>query len=209
MFEANQISKWYRSKNGGLYNALKTISFEIKEGSFNAVVGKSGSGKTTLLKLLGAIEKPTEGSIKYNGLYLDQLSSSEASQLRAQDFGFAFPNIGLLPHLNCEENIVFPKLRADKAKLNYLSGHFSIDDVMNKYPFELSLGERQRVLLARSIYETPKVLIADEPTANLDWDTAEKILFLLKQIQQDGMTICVSTHDDRVRDIADNMILIK
>jgi len=197
--------KHYKNSEGGFF-ALFDVSVEIVEGSFNVILGESGSGKTTLLKLLSGLIFPSKGEVTFEGSDLNTMNNSQLAEIRRNNFGFVFPEVGLLEHLNCNENIQFPELEFKSTKVDELAKYFGISHCMNKFPNQVSLGEKQRVTLARALYKKPEILIADEPTANLDWKNAKRSIELIKKYSSGGKTIILATHDERILEFATNII---
>ncbi|MCL2704799.1 MAG: ABC transporter ATP-binding protein [Spirochaetaceae bacterium] len=201
--------------------ALKGISFEIEKGDFISIVGPSGSGKSTILNLIGCIDIPTEGIVKINGIVTDDLSDKKITELRHSTIGFIFQSFNLLPVLNVYENIEFPlligknKLTKNKKALqaeyiDHLISSVGLSKWKKHKPNELSGGQRQRVAIARALVTKPQIVLADEPTANLDSKTGEEIIELMKQINNElNTTFIFSTHDQNIFSIADHIIRLK
>jgi len=186
--------------------ALYDFNADFQTNSFNLILGESGSGKTTLLKLISCLMSPSKGTIFINKNEITSLGKFELASLRMKYFGFAFQEIGLLEHLTCIENISFPNLSLDDIRALDLANYFNISDCINKLPKQLSLGEKQRTSIARALYKKPKILIADEPTANLDWKNAKKTLELIKSYSGDDTTVFLATHDERAIEFATKII---
>jgi ABC-type lipoprotein export system ATPase subunit len=200
VFEAVGLRKEF---DDGAVQALRSLDLQIPEGEFIAITGPSGCGKTTLLQLLGALDRPSAGTLEYRGISIPDLPDPEA--YRSQEIGFVFQSFHLLPTFTALENVQIPMLetrmpsskRRDRAR--ELLKSVGLERRFNHFPSKLSGGERQRVAIARSLANDPSVLLADEPTGNLDSDNAAMILDLLTQIQQERrMTLVLVTHDDRV-----------
>ena len=201
--------------------ALKEISFEIEKGDFISIVGPSGSGKSTILNLIGCIDIPTEGVVKINGIETENLSDRQITELRHSTIGFIFQSFNLLPVLNVYENIEFPLLIGKKkmAKNEKAMQREYIDHLISSVgllkwkkhkPNELSGGQRQRVAIARALVTKPQIVLADEPTANLDGKTGEEIIELMKCINRElNTTFIFSTHDQNIFTIADHIIKLK
>lgn len=204
----DKVYKHYQNADIGFF-ALFNISTEIYEGSFNVILGESGSGKTTFLKLLSGLILPSKGDILFRGENLSAMNSSQLSEIRRNHFGFVFQEVGLLEHLKCFENIQFPELEFNIKQVNELAEYFGVSHCMYKFPNQISLGEKQRVTLARALYKKPDIIVADEPTANLDWKNAKKSIELIKKYSQDGITVFLATHDERILDFATNMIRLE
>ena len=205
LVELNQVSKNYQM--GELFvQALKNIEIEIAEQSFVSIVGPSGSGKTTLLNLIGCLDKPSSGDIFVNGTSVNNFSNKEAALFRGQHLGFIFQNFNLLPVLTTYENVEYPLIMVQnipanerkKRILRYLEA-VGMTNQKDKYPSQLSGGQKQRVAVARALVTDPKLVLADEPTANLDHASAFKVIELMRQMQQDFKTTFIfSTHDPKI-----------
>ncbi|HNX82575.1 MAG TPA: ABC transporter ATP-binding protein [Candidatus Omnitrophota bacterium] len=198
-----------------IINALKGINLEVEKGEFLALAGPSGSGKTTVLNVLGCIDKPTSGKVFIDGQEIGGLSSDALAQIRADKIGFVFQNFNLLPVLTALENVEYPLLNKSNAGGNKRDLAMSaLESVgLGKFaqhrPLELSGGQQQRVAVARAIVGAPLMVIADEPTANLDHNTGLEILHLMKKINQEHKTTFIfSTHDQKIMDMADRVVRI-
>lgn len=196
--------------------AVNDVSLEIKEGEFVAIVGSSGSGKSTLLQMLGGLDKPTSGTIIINGTKLNKMSDSELSKFRNQTIGFVFQSFYLQPFLNLRRNIEIAavpnrmnnKLRRERAE--YLVAAVGLSDRLNHKPKELSGGQIQRAAIARALVNQPKIVLADEPTGNLDSTNSHEIISLFRHLQQEfGTTVIIATHDQEVASAADRVIILK
>jgi putative ABC transport system ATP-binding protein len=178
--------------------ALEDISFTIQTGEFVTITGDSGSGKSTLLSLLGAIDLPTSGSIRFDGVTFEQASSSRLAAIRLKQIGFVFQEFRLVRHLSVLENVRLPLLLAGKDPDNHsardLLARFGIEHRMHHRPDDLSRGEMQRVALARAMINGPSTIIADEPSANLDARNRETIWSSLQELNRAGLTVIVATH---------------
>lgn len=194
-------------------NALRGVSIQIDSGEFVAVWGPSGSGKTTLLNLIGAIDEPTEGEVFLNGRKLNALSDNERTEVRNRSIGFIFQNFNLIPVLSALENVMLPLQiagesysRAKKAA-GYRLEEVGLSRFIHHRPDKLSGGQSQRVAIARALIGTPEFIIADEPTANLDSETSDKIITLMRESNQKRKTTFVfSTHDRRLLEHCDRLI---
>ncbi|MBN2655822.1 MAG: ABC transporter ATP-binding protein [Spirochaetales bacterium] len=201
--------------------ALRGVNFEIDKGDFISIVGPSGSGKSTILNLLGCIDVPTAGTVIIDGTVTNDLPEKQLTAIRRNTIGFIFQSFNLLPTLNVVENIEFPMLLKQGNKSLRVKGEskefidFLIEEVGLKgrekhKPNELSGGQRQRVAIARALSTKPRIVLADEPTANLDSKTGEEIIDLMKKINRDlDTTFIFSTHDQTIVDIADHIIRLK
>lgn len=213
ILEAKNISKTY--KNGNIeVKALKPCSVAFKEGEFVSIVGKSGSGKSTLLKLLGTTEIPDGGDILLNGESILHLKDKDVSKLRRSQIGFIYQDYSLLPEFTAYENIIFP-IRLDgrtpeKEKIEELMMVLGILSCKDKFPGEMSGGEQQRVAIARAIGIRPAVILADEPTGNLDCENSNEVVTLMRKAAKlYHQTIIMVTHDMQTADYADRIIRIQ
>jgi putative ABC transport system ATP-binding protein len=202
---AENLSKTYKT-DGMEVRAVREVSFEIESGAFVSFVGPSGSGKTTLLNLLGCMDKPTSGKLEVAGADVTQLDRRGAALFRGENFGFIFQSFNLLPVLTVYENIEYPLVMVRntpagerrKRVLDLLEA-VGMADQKDKYPGQISGGQMQRVAIARALVTHPKLVLADEPTANLDHDTAFRIIHLMKEIRTRlNTTFIFSTHDTRI-----------
>lgn len=194
-------------------NALKPSNLQIEKGNFYAIIGKSGSGKSTLLHILGGLDKPTGGKVYLEGKSMFDLKNSEIAILRRRRIGFVFQSFNLLPEHTVVENILMPihldGKEVDMNHFNEVVNSLGIEDKLNFYPDELSGGERQRVAIARALASKPALLLADEPTGNLDEKTGQEVIILLKEsARKFGQTIILVTHDMEVAKEADKVITI-
>jgi putative ABC transport system ATP-binding protein len=199
-------------------DALKGISLEISKGDFVAIAGPSGSGKSTVMNITGLIDTPTRGTVMIDGKDVGALGREERTMLRQSDIGFVFQSFNLLPVLNVFENVELPILLgpnppAKAERRDYveeLLGHVGLTDRMKHKPSELSGGQQQRVAIARALVCRPKIVIADEPTANLDSANGERILTLMKKVnRQNGTTFIFSTHDPTIWEMANHIIFLQ
>ena len=192
--------------------ALNDVTLEIFAGEFVAVVGPSGAGKTTLLQMLGAMDAPTSGRLFLAGAEVTTMSDAERTRLRRDRIGFVFQRFGLLPNLTVAENIALPTLltrQRDPARLNRLLEKVGLAHRRNHRPFELSGGEMQRVAIARALVNHPPLLLADEPTGNLDTATSAAILALLRDVQREGHTLVIVTHNESLAAAADRVLTLR
>lgn len=207
MIKVNNLSKTYPGKVPT--PALKSISFEIKDGEFVAITGKSGSGKSTLLHQLGLIDTPTQGKIHIGDIDVTTLTDREKSEFRLQRFGYVFQEYALIVELTARENVWIPALAHGKEPTHCwdhaskLLGQVGLSDRLDHYPNELSGGEQQRVAIARALINYPKILFADEPTANLDTASAKTVLdIFLKLNKEEKLTIIMVTHEPEYAKLA-------
>ena len=213
VLRAEHLTKTYRSGERTL-TVLRDVSFAVPEGSRCAIVGPSGSGKTTLLGLCAGLDRPTSGSVALNGVALNDLNEDELAQTRNQHVGFVFQTFQLIPTLTALENVVVPlELRGESGvrrqaikRLNQVG----LGDRLDHYPAQLSGGEQQRVSLARAFINQPKILFADEPTGNLDGETAEKVSDLLFELNEAaGTTLVLVTHNLELAQRTQRIITLK
>lgn len=215
IIEAIDITKVYDTR-GVETRALDGVSLGLEEGEFTALAGPSGSGKTTLLNLLGALDTPTSGKIQLEGVELSGLSPAALSALRLRKLGFVFQAYNLIPVLSARENVEFVmelqgvSLADRRKRANEVLERVELDGLGDKRPLEMSGGQQQRVAVARAIASRPSIVLADEPTANLDSGTAERLLELMAQLnREDGVTFLFSTHDPLVMGAARRLLQLR
>jgi putative ABC transport system ATP-binding protein len=203
ILRAQDLSKDY-PMNGEAVHALRGISLEVRSGEYLAVVGPSGSGKSTLLQVIGGIDLPSRGTIEIMGTALGSLSDRQLTRLRLTRLGFVFQRFHLLPVLTARENVELPMAeagvprRARRARALELLAYVGLEHRARHRATQLSGGEMQRVAIARALANRPALLLADEPTGELDAATGEEILTLFSRLNQDGTTLIVVTHDERL-----------
>jgi len=194
---------------------LHDINLEVREGEFLAIMGPSGSGKSTLMNLIGFLDRPTEGRIIIKGLDINELPDKEVAKLRGLEIGFVFQTFNLIPRLTALENVELPtyanvRSRVDPhARAKELLTLVGLEDRMHHKPGELSGGQSQRVAIARALINDPAILLADEPTGNLDSKTGCEILNIFTRLNEDGRTIVMITHDPEIAKYADRVVLVK
>jgi putative ABC transport system ATP-binding protein len=216
LIRIENVSKEYVLGHGKV-PALRHVTLDIEKGVFLAIAGPSGSGKTTLLNLIGCIDTPTTGAIYLDGRDVSGRTADQLADLRARSIGFVFQTFNLLPVLSARENVEYPLLQLkeiDKSARRQRVDHYlavvGLRDYANHRPDQLSGGQRQRVAIARALAIHPKIVLADEPTANLDHKTGKQILRLMKKMNRSsGATFIFSTHDQKVIDMADRLINIE
>lgn len=221
LYTLNEVSKYYerwniRTREKNINYVIKNLNLTIKDNEFIVVVGKSGIGKTTLLKMLGGIEKPSAGSIFYTNKELYQCKESEMEGYRRKEIGFIFQDYRLLDEMTVRENILVPQIldgarsTIAERKMKKLTKVLGISEKKDYYPYELSGGEKQRVAICRALINEPKVILADEPTGNLDTFNTELILEILLRIKIElKKTIILVTHDKGICKFADRIIEMK
>lgn len=213
VLSARHIQKVYKTLSGDV-PALNDVSYDFEEGRFYAIVGRSGSGKSTLLHILGSLDKPTGGQIWVNGKDISTMSDRERAAFRRRSVGFVFQQFNLLEDYNVKTNICLP-LKLDGKKTDWIFFNEIVDilglrEKLNKYPSELSGGEQQRVAIARSVLAKPKIIIADEPTGNLDQKTGESTISLLMDCAaRFGQTLIIVTHNPEIAEKADVVLKIE
>lgn len=210
--EAKELSKIYGSGESRVV-ALDKVNLEIASNDFISIMGPSGSGKSTLLHLLSGLDKPTSGSLTYDGKDIYGLTDKELSAFRRQRIGFIFQQFNLLPVLTAKENIIMPllldKKQPDEAYLKQLADLLGIRDRLTHLPHELSGGQQQRVAIARALIAKPDIIFADEPTGNLDSKSGGEVMGMLENIWKKlGKTLVVITHDSRIARMADRQFVI-
>ena len=197
---------------GGRVEALSDVSLSLQEGSYTAVMGPSGSGKSTLLNLVGGLDTPTSGVVRVGGNDLTALSEDERASIRGSEIGFVFQTFNLMPRLTAVENVALPLVfagvpRAERReRAESLLEDVGLSDRLDHKPTELSGGQRQRVAVARALAPEPAVLLADEPTGNVDTETGERVMRLLGDLNDAGNTILLVTHERRIAEHADRTV---
>jgi putative ABC transport system ATP-binding protein len=194
--------------------ALRGIDLHIKHGDFLTVIGPSGSGKSTLMNIIGCLDKPTSGEYTLNGQNIKDMNDNTLSELRNKEIGFVFQNFNLLPYASAYENVEMPLLfagvggRKRREKVTSILAKIGLTDRMHHRPNELSGGQKQRVAIARALVNSPNIILADEPTGNLDTQSGMEIMELFVNLWQEGNTIVMITHDPRAKEYTDNFITI-
>jgi len=213
MLKTYELKKYYGDEPN-LVRALDNITLNVEPGEFVAIVGTSGSGKSTLLHMLGGLDNPTSGSVEVNGKELSQMNDDQRTIFRRRNIGFVFQNYNLVPILNVYENIVLPieldGEKPDKAFIDEIVKMLGLTEKLNNQPNNLSGGQQQRVAIARALATKPAIILADEPTGNLDSKTSQEVLGLLKiTSQQFHQTIVMITHNNEIAQLADRIIRIE
>ena len=194
--------------------ALNNVSFEVEEGEFIAIIGPSGSGKSTLLHTIAGLEPPTDGKVYFYGKNLYEMNKKQLTILRREEIGIIYQFYNLIPTLNVEENILLPieldRKKVDKEKLNRITKFLNIDNRKKHLPNELSGGQHQKVAIGRALMISPKIILADEPTGNLDTKSSDEIIQLLKKTNKEyKQTIIMITHNLEIAKLADRIIQIE
>lgn len=212
--ELEQVTKIYEGKV--MHRALNRLDFEAEAGEFIAIMGPSGSGKTTLLNIISTIDMPTYGRVVIDDIEPEALNSNELALFRRHNFGFVFQDINLLKSLTVEENIVLPltldglPIMEMQKRVDRLAGQLSLKEILNRRPDELSGGQAQRTAVGRALIHNPKLILADEPTGNLDSNSAKEVLELLSLVNQsERTTIIMVTHDPIAASYCDRVLFIK
>lgn len=217
---ASGLCKTYKMGATNL-EVLKGVDLAIRQGEFVTITGASGSGKSTLLHLLGALDKPDTGEIFYEGKSVKKFSSKMVNRYRNNQVGFVFQFYHLLDELNVLENVLMPAMAYSstigwmakrsrcRARAVNLLDRMGLAERMKHRPYQLSGGERQRVAIARALINEPRILLADEPTGNLDWERGQEILSIFNELNREGQTIILVTHDYRVAQLSDRSIRLE
>lgn len=207
------LKKYYGSGDN-LVRALDGIDFSVDRGEFVAVVGTSGSGKTTFLNMVGGLDNPTEGSVTVDGKEIGGMTADELTVFRRRQIGFIFQNYNLVPMLNVYENVILPieldGSKVDREFIDDVLKMLHLDDKLDRFPNQLSGGQQQRTAIARAIAAKPAIVLADEPTGNLDSKTGQEVLGLLKQTARNfGQTLVMITHNLDIAQLADRIVRIE
>ncbi len=214
IIELQNIQRHFKMGNE-VVKALRGIDLEIKKGEYVALMGPSGSGKSTLMNILGALDTPTSGKYRLNGQEVEKLSDNELAKIRNREIGFVFQTFNLLPRTTALDNVALPLIYSGKSKQQRTKRArevlqlVGLEDRMTHKPNELSGGQRQRVAVARALVNNPSIILADEPTGNLDSKTSEEIMELFNQLHQKGHTIVLVTHEEDIAAHAKRIIRLK
>lgn len=216
ILEVNNLKKVYVQRLGGSHvQVLADVTFSVEEGEYAAIMGESGSGKTTLLNILAAFDKPTSGEVLLSGRNINDISEKEISAFRRENLGFVFQDFNLLDTFTLKENIFLPLVLSGKkypemsALLAPVARRLGITDILLKYPYEVSGGQKQRAAVARAVITQPKLILADEPTGALDSRSSDELLDLFAGLNDDGQTILMVTHSIRAASRAKRVLFIK
>ena len=216
ILEVNNLRKIYTTRFGGAkVQALSNVSFTVEEGEFVAIMGESGSGKTTLLNILAALDKPTSGEVSLRGKKLSSVKDKDIAKFRRDNLGFVFQDFNLLDNFSLEDNIFLPLVLAGEKypvmqqKIIPLAEELGIKDLLKKYPYEVSGGQKQRAAVARALITNPDLILADEPTGALDSRAADELLDLFEKINASGQTILMVTHSVKAASRAGRVLFIK
>ena len=225
LLKVNHLQKTYTTRLGGnKVDALKDVNFEVEKGEYVAIMGESGSGKTTLLNIIATVDRATAGEVfldillgnsQNNQMNLSEIKDKDLAKFRRDNLGFVFQDFNLLDTFTLEDNIYLPLVLAGKdykemsVRLNKIARQLGISDILKKYPYEVSGGQKQRTAVARAIITNPSLLLADEPTGALDSKSAAELLKIFKVIHEEGQTILMVTHSIKAASNADRVLFIK
>lgn len=216
VLEVENLKKIYRSRfDGNQVQALSKVTFSVEEGEYVAIMGESGSGKTTLLNMLAALDKPTEGEVYLDGKPLSAIREKDLSKFRRDHLGFVFQDFNLLDTFNLKDNILLPLVLqgVDYRKMNVrmmpIVKELGIAGLLEKYPYEVSGGQKQRAAVARALITDPRLILADEPTGALDSKSTDELLGVFERINQSGQTILMVTHSVKAASKAGRVLFIK
>ena len=216
ILEVSGLRKVYTSRLGGSrVEALRNVSFTVEQGEYVAIMGESGSGKTTLLNILAALDEPTAGTVRLDGHELGKIREKDAAAFRRDNLGFVFQEVNLLDTFTLEDNIYLPLVLMGmsyedmRARLLPIARELGLTELLKKYPYEVSGGQKQRAAVARAIITEPKLLLADEPTGALDSGSTDELLRLFAAINRAGQTILMVTHSVKAASRAGRVLFIK
>ena len=216
ILEVNNISKVYVTRFGGnRVEALKSVSFGVEKGEYVAIMGESGSGKTTLLNIMAALDKPTTGEIRLDGRLLTSLKEEKMAEFRRDNLGFVFQDFNLLDTFSLRDNIFLPlvlsghKYKEMEERLEPIAKKLGIATLLDKFPYEVSGGQKQRAAVARALITNPMLVLADEPTGALDSHSTDDLLRIFSDINRDGQTIIMVTHSVKAASHAGRVLFIK
>ena len=216
LLEVKSLKKIYTTRFGGnKVQALSDVNFSVEQGEYVAIMGESGSGKTTLLNILASLDKPTGGQVILSGKSMADIKPKELCAFRRDNLGFVFQDFNLLDSLSLKDNIFLPLVLAGceigimEERLKGLAGKLGIEEILEKYPYEVSGGQKQRAAVARALITKPQILLADEPTGALDSKASDRLLKMFAKINQDGQTIFMVTHSIQAASRAGRVMFIK
>lgn len=216
LLKVADLKKTYTSRLGGAQvQALSGVSFTVERGEYVAIMGESGSGKTTLLNILAALDKPTGGTVELEGKSLDELAERELAAFRRENLGFVFQEFNLLDTFSLKDNILLPLVLSGaeigkmEQRLARVADALGITELLHKYPYEVSGGQKQRAAAARALITNPKLILADEPTGALDSRSSEELLRVFSQMNQSGQTILMVTHSVDAASHAGRVLFIR
>ena len=216
ILEVKNLKKVYSTRFGAnKVLALSDVNFKVEEGEYVAIMGESGSGKTTLLNMLAAIDKPTSGSILLDGMDIGRIKECDMAEFRRENLGFVFQDFNLLDSFNIEDNIYLPlvlvgmKYDEMKKRLLPIAKELSISELLKKYPYEISGGQKQRCAVARAMITNPRLILADEPTGALDSKSTDELLRMFCKVNENSQTIVMVTHSVRAASTASRVLFIR
>ena len=216
LLEVKNLKKVYTTRFGGnKVEALRDVNFSVEKGEYVAVMGESGSGKTTLLNILAALDRPTSGKVYLKEMDLSQIREKEMAEFRRKNLGFVFQDFNLLDTFSVKDNIFLPlvlsgeKYPEMEKKLKVIARELGIEKILEKYPYEISGGQKQRTAAARALITQPQLVLADEPTGALDSRASDELLRLFTQVNQEGQTIVMVTHSVKAASTANRVLFIK
>ena len=216
LLEVTNVKKIYSTRFGGnKVQALSNVTFSVEEGEYVAIMGESGSGKTTLLNILAALDRPTSGEVLLEGKSITHLTEKEISAFRRKNLGFVFQDFNLLDTFTVEDNIYLPLVLAGKSydemhsRLEPIAKRLGITELLKKYPYEISGGQKQRAAVARALITEPRMILADEPTGALDSKSTDELLRLFTEVNALGQTILMVTHSVKAASSAKRVLFIK
>ena len=216
ILEVNNVKKIYTTRFGGAkVQALSNVSFSVEDGEFVAIMGESGSGKTTLLNILASLDKPTSGEVKLKGMNLSAIREKDIASFRRDHLGFVFQDFNLMDNFSVMDNIFLPlvlsgkKFPEMKERLSPIAEGLGISEILQKYPYEISGGQKQRTAVARAVITNPELILADEPTGALDSRSANELLNIFRKINSSGQTILMVTHSIKAASKAGRVLFIK
>lgn len=216
LLEVENLKKVYTTRFGGnKVEALRDVNFSVEKGEYVAVMGESGSGKTTLLNILAALDRPTSGKVYLKEMDLGQIREKEMAEFRRKNLGFVFQDFNLLDTFSVKDNIFLPlvlsgeKYPEMEKKLKRIAKELEIEGILEKYPYEISGGQKQRTAAARALITQPQLILADEPTGALDSRASDELLRLFTQVNQEGQTIVMVTHSVKAASTANRVLFIK
>ncbi len=216
ILEVKNVKKVYTTRLGGTHvQALSNVSFSVEQGEYVAIMGESGSGKTTLLNIIASLDKPTSGEVRLNGINIVSIKDKDISAFRRSNLGFVFQDFNLLDTFSIQDNIFLPLVLSGKgynemnSRLQIIAAKLGINDILKKFPYEVSGGQKQRAAVARAIITNPKLILADEPTGALDSKATDQLLKMFNDINDEGQTILMVTHSTKAASHAKRVLFIK
>ena len=216
LLEVSGVKKIYKARFGGQsVEALKNVNFTVEKGEFVAIMGESGSGKTTLLNILAALDKATSGTVILDGMDVGKIKESQMAKFRRDNMGYVFQDFNLLDTFSLEDNIYLPLVLAGKkhaemkSRLDEIAEPLGITNLLKKYPYEVSGGQKQRAAVARALITGPRIILADQPTGALDSKSSDELLDLFTKVNQMGQTVLMVTHSTKAASHASRVMFIK